>query len=323
MAALPIADRDPTLEAADKALEEAEFSRPRRGYLGMSAVGHQCERNLWYGFRWVKKIKHNAEALKRFADGHHGEDVQAERLRMVDGVTLITVDPDTGKQFEFNDCDGHLSGHFDGAILGLMQAPKTWHVWEHKQVGEKKHNKLAALKAKLGEKNALKAWDEVYYTQAVLYMHYSGMTRHYLTCATPGGRTTISVRTDTDEAEALRIIAKSQRIVSANVPPERISNDPSWFICKWCDFGSVCHVGEFAERNCRTCLHSAPVENAEWLCNFHQTTLTRDEQRQGCPHHRYIPQLVNGEQIDVSGETVIYKMRNGEAWRDEGPYNDA
>lgn len=322
MVAIPIQATDPTLEAADRALEGAEFRRGRRDYLGMSAIGNECDRNLWYDLRWVMKVKHNAETLKRFADGHHGEDLQADRLRMVDGITLLTVDPDNGRQFGFSDCDEHFKGHMDGAILGLLQAPKSWHVWEHKQVGDKKQAELIKLKERLGEKNALKAWNPVYYAQGLLYMHYSGMTRHYLTCSTPGGRSTVSIRTDPDIAEALRLIARADRIIKAPVPPGRISEDPAWFKCRWCNFHSLCHGDTPADRSCRTCLHSSPVADGKWWCSRHECELSRAEQEQGCPDHRFIPPIVHGEQSDVDGDTVIYLLKTGELWRDEGPYRE-
>ncbi len=181
---------DPTLAAADQALEDAENSKPSRDYLGMSAIGASCERMLFYSFRWAQRVRFNAETLKRFADGHSGEDVQAARLRMVPGLTLITVDPETGRQIGFVDDTGHFKGHADGAVLGLLQAPKTWHIWEHK-VSEK-FKALEKLKAEHGEKAALEKWNPTYYAQAVLYMHYSGISRHYLTCSTPGGRSCLA-----------------------------------------------------------------------------------------------------------------------------------
>lgn len=317
MAPLP-EPSDPTLEAADRALEARENVQKPRPYLGMSAIGAECERNLWYGFHWATAARHSAETLKRFADGHHGEDVQAERLRLVDGITLLTVDEQTGEQFGFDDCGGHFSGHMDGAILGLIQAPKTWHVWEHKQVGEKKQSELVKLKAQFGEKAALEKWNPVYYAQAVLYMHYSGMDRHYLTCSTPGGRSTISVRTEPDEAAAIRLKVKAERIIASPQPPERISADPAWFQCRWCDHAAQCHTGKLPEFNCRTCACSTPVDGGAWRCERDGRTLSYPDQVAACPAHLFIPGFIHGEQTDADpdGLWIEYQMKNGETWID-------
>src|SRR6516165_4637020 len=87
---------DPTLAAVDRAIEERAAQQPSRPYLGMSAIGHPCARALWYSFRWVASKQWSAEVLKRFDDGDRGEEVMAARLRLVSGITLLTIDPQTG-----------------------------------------------------------------------------------------------------------------------------------------------------------------------------------------------------------------------------------
>lgn len=232
---------DPTLDAVDAALMVRNASQPPRTYLGMSAIGHPCGRKLWYDYHRPAPRHIDGAGLRRIQDGHRGEDLMAERLRMVPGITLMTVDPETGRQFEFNDHDNRFGGHADGMILGLLQAPKTWHVWEHKVVGEKKWAELLKLKQTVGEKAALREWDAVYYAQAVLYMHYSGLSRHYLTCDTPGGRASTSVRTNADPVHAAELISKAKRILDARAPLARLSNDPAWWQCRWCDRHEECH----------------------------------------------------------------------------------
>lgn len=303
MAKLP-ETRDPTLDAVDAAIEARENAKERRGYLGMSAIGGPCERALWYGFRWCLSPSFSALTLKRFEDGHTGEDLQAERLRLVDGVRLLTLDPRTGDQFAFQDLAGHFRGHADGRILGLLQAPRTEHVWEHKSTDEKKQGALAKLRHEKGEKAALAEWDATYYGQAQLYMHYSGLTRHYLTCSTPGGRATISVRTNADGAVALALIEKARRIITAQEPPPRISERPDWYQCKWCDYRTVCHGDTLPDVGCRTCLHATPEmdSDARWSCARYGCDMPIEYQRQSCecPEHRFIPALLKGcEAVDA------------------------
>ncbi len=321
MAPLPKTHKDPTLEAVDRAIEKRDNASPARPYLGMSAIGDKCRRKLWYSYRWALKPAFDALTLKRFEDGHRVEDLQAERLRLVDGVTLITVDPETGRQIGFSDHDGNFRGHADGVILGILQAPRTWHVWEHKATADKKQNELDKLKRERGEKNALKEWNPVYYAQAVLYMDYAGLNRHYMTCSTPGGRHTISVRTNADPDEAARLKLKAAAIINSPAPLEKASQNPDWFECKWCDYHSLCHGDAAAERNCRTCIFSKPGRDGVWTCNKQESRdLTVDEQRVGCGDHRYVPGLVPGEQIDAAedGSWISYKLADGGAWTDVG-----
>ena len=323
MVALP-QPADPTLEAADRALEAKENAQRPRPYLGMSGIGEECSRKVFYRFRWCWPETFDALSLKRFADGHRTEDLQAERLRLVPGVTLLTVDPETGRQFGHRDLGGHFRGHMDGIISGILQAPVTVHVWEHKAVADKKQKELEDAKRTLGEKNALRKWNFTYYVQAVLYMHYSGLERHYLTCSTAGGRHTISVRTEPDPAEAMRQIAKARRIIFGDEPPERVSNDPNFYMCAKfdCSFFDICHGGKFPLRNCRTCLFAEPVEDGEgsWKCHRHDGNIPLDFQYAGCAEHRFNPALVPGEQTDAAadGSWVAYRLRSGADWVDEG-----
>ncbi|WP_158282352.1 hypothetical protein [Azospirillum sp. TSO5] len=322
MAPLPRSIPDPTLEAADRALE-VKGNRKPGPRLGMGVIGDECARKPFYQIRWVAPVFFDATSIKRFDDGHRTEDLMAERLRLVQGVTLLTVDPETGRQFGFKDHGGHFRGFCDGKIIGILQAPKTWHVWEGKTTNEDKQKKLEKLKADLGEKNALRAWDFTYFVQAQLYMHYTGFDRHYLTCASPGGRSTVSVRTEADPAEAMRHIAKARRVIFSDVPPERVSSDPSFFKCRFCDFSEVCHGSRLPQRNCRTCAFSEAVEDGEgsWRCARHEDKIPLDFQYTGCGEHRFNPNLVPGEQIDAAPDAsfISYQMRDGSYWTDEGP----
>jgi hypothetical protein len=242
MAPIPkILHPDPTLQAADREMEERSKREPRRDYLGMSIIGHACERKLWYDVHDPLSEQFTAETLKRFEDGHRSEDLMAYRLRLAPDVQLWTVDPDTGKQFECIDFDGKFKGHLDGVILGLYQAPKTPHVWEGKCVNEKKFALFRKLKAERGEKATLREWDKVYYAQAQCYMGYFDLQRHYLTVCTPGGRDWDSVRTEFDKEMFMAMKDRAQRVLEAEAPLAKLSYNPSWFECKFCNYHSRCH----------------------------------------------------------------------------------
>lgn len=322
MAALPqIATPDPTLAAIDGQIVARQKNEPKRGYLGMSFIGEECERRQWYSFRFTNEQNFDAETLRRFEDGHRGEELMAARLRMVPGLKLHTHNPQDGKQFGFQALGGHFRGNIDGAVLGILQAPKTWHVWEHK-VSEKA-SQLAGLKAKLGEKMALAQWNPTYYAQAICYMHYSGMDRHYLTCDTPGGRATVSVRTDANKEVAARLEAKAERIIFAAEPLPKLSDDPAHYKCKQCPSAGVCHRKEMPQVSCRTCLHATPERDGDgrWSCAKHGHDLTLTNQLTACPDHLFIPALVTWGAVDDASEDegwVSYRTPDGFVFRN-GP----
>lgn len=286
---------DPTLDAIDEQMEKSQDRRPRP-YLGMSAIGGPCERQLWYDFRWCVAPSFDAATLKKFDCGHRGEDIQAARLRTVPGLKLHTHD-ENGRQFGFADIGGHMKGHMDGAITGLVQDPETWHVWEHKQSSEKVQGTLAKFISTEGEHAALIKWNETYYGQAQLYMHYSGMHSHYLTCSTPGGRSTISVMTPYDVAYAERLIERARRVVYSPSPEglERVSDRPDWFQCKWCRNHAICHKTEPLTApvvSCRSCVFSTPNASGSWDCVRRGTDLSQAAQHLACDLHLYHPELL-------------------------------
>ncbi|WP_156439127.1 MULTISPECIES: oxidoreductase [Sphingomonadales] len=305
----------PTLAACDAAIEAAQETW-QRTYLGMSEIGKPCERALWYNFRWARPVRFDAATLKRFADGHAGEAVIVSRLKATPGLEVHDLDTD-GKQFGFLDLGNHFGGHMDGVILGLVQAPKTWHVLEIK-ISEKLAE-LDKARGKVGEKHALQEWNPVYYAQAVLYMHYAALDRHYLVCGSPGARKATAVRTNADPAHAAWLRVKAERIIFADSPPPRIG-EPSHFVCRFCDHAAICHEGKPARRSCRTCLHVTPCRTGGWRCEHpdfpHELSL--DDQKAGCPAHRFNPGLVPGEQIDAGPHGVTYRMADTTEWTDHG-----
>lgn len=308
---------DPTLHAADRALEAEAAANPYRSQrLGMGQANEECDRFLWYLFRWAFKQGFDATALKRFADGHHSEDVMADRLRKVSGITLLTVDPETNDQFTYLDFDGHAKGKCDGKIWGLLQAPVKKHIWEAKATSEKKLAEFRKIKATLGEKETLKKWNPVYYGQAQLYMHYEGTDRHYLTVSSPGVRDWDSCRTEYDITFVMKLRARMQRVIFSEEPLTKVSNDPTWFKCKMCPAKGICHEGDMPDRTCRTCLHSTPIANGQWHCERHGKTLTAEEQNNGCPAHKFLPPMVPGEVTKATDTAVHYRMADGSEWID-------
>ena len=303
---------DPTLEALNQQLIR-DNPQTQRVYLGGSAIGKACWRQLWYDLRWVQESIHDAATLARFADGHASEAIVGARLSAIPGIRLWTEQED-GTQYGFVDLGGHLRGHLDGVIMGLLQAPKTPHVWEAKAVNERKFKDLEKKKTQFGEKDALENWDSTYFAQAQMYMGQFKYTRHYLTVATPGSRDITSCRTDFQKNVYDRLMGKAKRIVFSGTPLDKISTKSDYYICKWCDYTDNCHGSKVARVNCRTCAHVTPTDSGTWRCEFHGKTLTNKEQRAGCSKHLFIPELVpfgTLTDMDQDANTITYQTESG------------
>lgn len=273
---------DPALEAADREMERLEKLKPPRLHLGQSGGG-MCNRRQYYGWLWAHDRDIPAKGLRAIRDGINNEDIVAADIARTPGITLLTRDPETGRQFEVLDAGGHIAGHMDGVILGHPAAPKTPHVWECKVVNERKFKKFQSCKQMYGDKFALKNWDHVYWVQAQLYMLHGGYKRHWITVATAGARDWDATRTELDRDEAEYYAQRMVEMVECvDELPGRISDNPTAFDCKWCDARSICHEGAPVKRNCRTCRFSKPIEGPQWHCERHDKNLTAAEQMSGC-----------------------------------------
>lgn len=309
MAPLP-KSRSQTVEAIFAAYE-ADAGDGFRPHLGASLIGKECERALWLDFRWATRQCHPGRLLRLFETGQLEETRFVRNLRRI-GVTVLEVDPQTGRQWRVEACGGHFGGSLDAAAVGVPEAPRTWHVCEFKT-----HN--AASFAELRKGGVQKAKPQ-HFAQMQVYMHLTGLTRALYLAVNKDNDDVYSERLQADGAEGLRLLAKAERIIRAERPLVRISDDSSWYQCRMCSHHSLCHEGAMAERNCLTCLHVTPMDGGLWICGPIERPMPIDEQKRGCPGHLFIPDLVAGEQIDAdpAGAWVEYRLPDGTIWRDGG-----
>lgn len=242
MVAMPDYALDPTLEAVHRAVESLATKEKLRNYLGASQAGGKCDRKNHYDLVRAPKSPKKAKLIYAAEDGYRCEEVIAQRLRMVEGIELWTHD-ENGKQFEFTDLDGKFRGHPDGIIKGLIQSPKTLHIWENKSKNQKLFDEFKKAKDQYGEKACLENWHFEYYVQAQILMHYFEMTRHYMTVCLAGARDIASCRTDYHKSFALAQIDKAKRLLAgaeSGSVPTRISERREFWLCKFCDYHEHC-----------------------------------------------------------------------------------
>ncbi|TSA08630.1 MAG: oxidoreductase [Comamonadaceae bacterium] len=301
----------PTRDAIFAAYE-ADTHDGFRSHLGASLIGKECERALWYDFRWTTLSKHPGRLLRLFETGQLEEARLVRNLRRT-GATVLEVDPETGRQIRVQAHGGHFGGSLDGAALNLIEAPKTWHVLEFKTHSSKSFTDLVAKKVQISKPQ--------HFAQMQIYMHLTGITRAMYLAVNKDTDDLHVERIELDSAFAQKLLDKAQRIIFAAVPLARISDDPSWYQCRLCDHAALCHGGADSavapEVNCRTCLRSTPVDGG-WQCDLHQRAINDSDQRTACERHLYLPQLVPGTQIDAGVDWVEYQFPAGQRWRDTG-----
>lgn len=279
----------------------------------MSLVADECERKLWYALHWASQPEFiTGQKQRRFDTGNR------EEIRLLDdleraGIKVERLDPATGKQFVAALADGWLRGRIDGLATNVPEAPKTMHVVEAKSHNDRSFKELVKKKLQIGKPD--------HYGQCQAYMHDRSLTRCLYIAVNKNTDEIYTERVEYDAAYAIRTEAKVARIVRADYAPAKLFEDPNAkgaFPCSWCASRPQCHEGEFARRNCRTCLSSSFENGAIVRCELLDKELSYGEQQKGCSKHLFLPSLVPGEQTDSDEKkhTVTYKLHNGEPWID-------
>ena len=306
---------DPTLKAMNQAMELEKSLEPPRHYLGASEIGKECNRYLFYSFRNACKRVDEAPLIKTIDDGHAQEALTIKRLRALPYIELINTDGTFDKdgnpnQIGFQALLGHFRGHVDGVIHGLLQAPKTWHIFEHKCKEKKFLTQLSKLITDKGEKNALKEFDYTYYCQAIIYMHELELERHYCVVSAPGGRDHISVRTDYNRKEAEFILEKAKNIIFENwTIPAKISDKREFYLCNWCHMKGICHDGDFPDVHCKSCRYRECIDGGKSLCLATDTIIEDTLLNVGCAKHIFNPALLSGVVlIEHQNDGCLYQV---------------
>lgn len=233
-----------------------------RGYLGLSSLGNECRRATWYEFRKVAKKSFPPRMLRLFRRGDIQEFMFIHLLRGI-GFEIFEKD-ENGKQFKVTDFGGHLSGSMDG----VGKAPRKFWVppakprpflTEYKTYNDKRFQKLKTEKVKKS--------DPKYFVQCQGYMGYNELDGCLFCAVNKNDDELYFEWVPFDKFAFRRLVESAEDILGANSPPERISNNPSWWQCKFCDFYDICHKAKPAIKSCRSCKFAAPVEGGEWECS--------------------------------------------------------
>lgn len=317
-----MATLEPVQPSTTTAIYEArEAARAKRGNwdsvgISMSELGSDCDRALWLALRWASEqefIDGRKDSI--FETGNLWEDRLIGDVRRIPGVTLSTIDPETGKQWKVYSHGGHVRGKLDGdELIGLPEAPKTIHVLECKSHKDEQFKKL--LKKKLKEAH-IKHW-----YQCQKYMQLRHRTRCLYVAVNKDTDERYTERVEYDPTAMIQLDARLEQVILSDRAPSRIAAGPDKYPCMLCRQKEVCHSEKFGRSHCRTCVHATPIldhasNDATWLCEKFGRTLTLDDQRAGCHAHLFLPDVVPGAQKDSGDDWVAYEMRDGSTWVDQ------
>lgn len=267
----------------------ATEDQSRRTYLGASEIGERCSRKLWYKFRWCGQEQFDGRMLRLFARGDREEPVVRDLLN---GSGFIVQHPFPGEdedltefqrahneRFRFKDCEGHFAGKCDG-VAGEGDYKK----WQNFEIDEDSVEwcllEIKTWKILGGgnfsdlKRQGVKECEPKYYAQLQTYLGQLGLENALFIAVCKENDDIYIEIVPFNQQDFAVCLSKAESVINATSPPERISNNPTTFSCRYCNFRSLCHENtplHPSNRHCRNCANGHPSTGGTWDCNAGHT----------------------------------------------------
>lgn len=255
---------------------------PFRSHLGASLIGRECQRELWYGWRWAGIKRFPARVLRLFNRGHLEEARFNALLEMIDVHIHLNED---GGQDRISAHGGHFGSALDGTLYNVPDCPGEWLLGEYKTHGDKSFKALRKARAVAVAKPEHNA-------QMQACMALRGIHKCLYMAVNKNDDDLYCEIVEYNPAVAAQYLDRARDIIIAAEAPAKVNEDPSAFKCKFCDWSDVCHYGGKVLKNCRTCKQAvADIPSGTWGCNLHGHELDKAAQKKGCEDHEFMPEL--------------------------------
>jgi hypothetical protein len=224
----------------------------------------------------VKKNVFDGRMLRLFNVGHQAEPRFITYLR---GIGFEVKEfADDGKQFRISGAKGHYGGSLDG----MAKAPSHYNLeTDLVFLTEYKTNNTGSGYNKVAELDLGKSKPK----------HFAQMCQYGAKYKLKYGLYMIENKNDSDITIKIveldwnygeQLARKAEEIIFSKEPPPRISENPAFYNCKFCEKAGICHGGEVPEKNCRSCRNVEPVDNAQWHCHKYGQIIPAEFVKVGC-----------------------------------------
>jgi len=258
---------------------QATSKAPYRRHLGVSILGDDCARKLWYGFRWAKHITHDGRLIRLFNRGHLEEAHFIAMLSIIAGVKVYFED-DQGGQYKFKLFNGHSGSAIDGVATGLPGFEDKPTLLEFKTSANKGFVSLT--------KNGIQKEKWQHFVQTQLYMHNFELEQALYLAVNKDNDHIHAEKIIYDQQLCLNYLDKAESIIFSDRPPKKINNSKTFWKCRFCDYSDVCHDSADADKNCRTCTHSRAEHDGTWSCYLQKPDIGDDRRFTGCADYELL-----------------------------------
>lgn len=274
---------------------KTELPRP---HLGASIIGEKCRRKIWLSFRWAIKSDFDGRLLRIFRRGHQEEPNVIADMRL---AGVVFANPSQLSQVGFK--DGHFAGSADNVILSGLpdyagQYPLLLEI--------KTSNKARFVEL---EKDGLRKARPQHYAQMQVYMLKLGLLAglYLCVCKDDDNIYTETIALDTDFA--MLLTEKAYDIATSDHMPPPLSENPTWYECKMCNYHAFCHKTRITDSvNCRTCAKSTAKRDGDWFCERWQDNIPVHAQYNACRAHVLHPELVPWSTIGQTDTSITYQV---------------
>lgn len=205
--------------------------KKHRDYIGCSSIGDECERKIFFQFRFPKPVD-NARVSRIFELGNVIEEHVIKILRE-SGFEVFDKD-EKGNQYAVSfPC---LSGHIDGVITGLPESKKP-HLLEIKSYKDSRFKTLM--------KEGVRVSDPKYYAQVNLYMEGMGLDRCLFVAYNKDTSEIYCERVEFCPFESAINKNKAVKIFNAKTHEDldRCASKETDYRCKFCNYTKECWYG--------------------------------------------------------------------------------
>lgn len=232
--ALPIKLATLINDLIDGALEREREAQPKREYIGMSELGDECLRRVYYNTINAPRKKLKGSKVRIFETGHVFEAMVFVWLNNA-GFSLI-ASGEYGDQFEVTTANGLIKGHLDGIIFSGPDIGVAYPIgWETKALGDKWWKQIV--------KNGLEIANPKYYGQMQLYMAYQKLDNFLFTTINKNTEELYPEIIPFDPLSAQAFSDRGVNLIHAcreGMPPKRMCPSASFWEAKLCEFVDVC-----------------------------------------------------------------------------------